>query len=643
MKIFKYNKHLKKELNLKIIDYRRRSGKYIIYRENGKGREYNAYTEDLIYEGEFLNGERNGKGIEFRYDGLIVFEGEFKDGKRNGKGKEYNREGEVIFEGEYRNGKKWNGKGCQYYNGKYYEIQNGKGLVNESDFTGYFYEGEYSNGERNGNGREYNDDFGYEKEFEGEYYKGKRWTGKEYNNDNIVTNELKEGREKNGENIFDFDYSGRLEYEYEGTFINGEKNGIGEERCCETNVIYFGEFKDGERNGKGKEYYENNKNLIFEGEYISNYRLKGKEYLHGKLEYEGEYLLNKKWNGIGFNENGNKIYQIINGNGKVLEYNPNGHLIFEGEYSNGFKLKGIEYNSKGQLKFKGNYLNGKMWDGKIYDYDNKNKIYKLNNGKGNIKLYDIITNKKIFEGEYINGERNGMGKEYNRFDSELEFDGEFLDGRRKKGKEYMNGNLIYDGEFSNNLRDGKGKEYFQNGQLRFKGYYFKGKMWDGKGYTKEKLDSFILKDGKGNMAIFNLYSDNLRYIGECEEGEKNGKGKEYNNIGELVYSGNFSKGKRIGIGYVKEFSQDGNLSYEGQYINGKKEGKGKEYNDDGELIFEGEYKNGKKEGKGKEYNDDGELIFEGEFKNGKREGYGKEFDENGELIYEGEFKNGEKQ
>ena len=33
----------------------------------------------------------------------------------------------------------------------------------------------------------------------------------------------------------------------------------------------------------------------------------------------------------------------------------------------------------------------------------------------------------------------------------------------------------------------------------------------------------------------------------------------------------------------------------------KKNGKGKEYNRNGKLIFEGEYLNGKSNGKGKEY------------------------------------------
>ena len=89
----------------------------------------------------------------------IILEGEYKNGKRNGKGKEYNRYGDIIFKGEYLNGKKWNGYGNKCDNAKFYQIINGKGNVNESDDGGIiFYEGEFVNGQRNGKGREYNID-----------------------------------------------------------------------------------------------------------------------------------------------------------------------------------------------------------------------------------------------------------------------------------------------------------------------------------------------------------------------------------------------------------------------------------------------------------------------------------------------------
>ena len=56
--------------------------------------------------------------------------------------------------------------------------------------------------------------------------------------------------------------------------------------------------------------------------------------MNGILEYEGEYLYNKKWNGKGYDENGNIIYELTNGNDKVKEYSNYNGLIFEGECLN---------------------------------------------------------------------------------------------------------------------------------------------------------------------------------------------------------------------------------------------------------------------------------------------------------------------
>ena len=42
---------------------------------------------ELIFEGEYLNGERNGKGKEYNYDGRLIFEGEYLNGKKTGKEK----------------------------------------------------------------------------------------------------------------------------------------------------------------------------------------------------------------------------------------------------------------------------------------------------------------------------------------------------------------------------------------------------------------------------------------------------------------------------------------------------------------------------------------------------------------------------
>ena len=72
------------------------------------------------------------------------------------------------------------------------------------------------------------------------------------------------------------------------------------------------------------------------GQYLYNKRIKGKYYIKGILEYEGEFLFNKKWNGKGYDIYGNILYELNNGNGNVKEYYYD-KLIFEGEY--GWKKK----------------------------------------------------------------------------------------------------------------------------------------------------------------------------------------------------------------------------------------------------------------------------------------------------------------
>ena len=82
LRIIKYNKLLQNKLDINIINYQYYKGKYVVYESKGKGKEYNSYDNILIFEGEYKNGERNGKGREYSYDGYLEYKGEYKNGKR---------------------------------------------------------------------------------------------------------------------------------------------------------------------------------------------------------------------------------------------------------------------------------------------------------------------------------------------------------------------------------------------------------------------------------------------------------------------------------------------------------------------------------------------------------------------------------
>ena len=80
--------------------------------------------EKLIFEGEFINGEENGKGKEYNDEGDLIYEGEFINGQKNGVCKEYYNGNKLKFEGEYLKGKKYNGKIYDFNNNEIYEIKN---------------------------------------------------------------------------------------------------------------------------------------------------------------------------------------------------------------------------------------------------------------------------------------------------------------------------------------------------------------------------------------------------------------------------------------------------------------------------------------------------------------------------------------
>ena len=64
LKIIKYDKSLQNKIDINLTNYKMYKGSYIIHQGNGKFKEYNdcGNINILIFEGEYLNGERNGKG-----------------------------------------------------------------------------------------------------------------------------------------------------------------------------------------------------------------------------------------------------------------------------------------------------------------------------------------------------------------------------------------------------------------------------------------------------------------------------------------------------------------------------------------------------------------------------------------------------
>ena len=180
--------------------------------------------------------------------------------------------------------------------------------------------------------------------------------------------------------------------------------------------------------------------------------------------------------------------------------------MFEGEYLNEKRNgQGKAFDNKGNIIFEGKYLNEKKWNGKGYYYKGNIKFeQEYNRGEKSEKIIMIEFFKKniIFEGESLNGQRNGKGKEY--FQNELIFEGEYLKGKR----------------------DGKGKEYNFDGG-KFEGIFKKGKKWDGTGYNKNNEIEYEIIEGKGIGYVKEYFNGILIYQGGYCNCERHGKGTEY--------------------------------------------------------------------------------------------------------------------
>ena len=115
---------------------------------------------------------------------------------------------------------------------------------------------------------------------------------------------------------------------FSGKYIVYETDKIGKEYdIYNNNLLFKGEYLNGKRNGNGKEY-DKKGNIIFEVEYLNGKRNGNGKETSGPYIFEGEYLNGKKWNGKGYDSDGNKIYELIDGKGEIKEYTDK-ELIFE--------------------------------------------------------------------------------------------------------------------------------------------------------------------------------------------------------------------------------------------------------------------------------------------------------------------------
>ena len=147
----------------------------------------------------------------------------------------------------------------------------------------------------------------------------------------------------------------------------------------------------------------------------------------------------------------------------------------------------------------------------------------------------------------------------------------------------------------------------------------------------EQMNKRFDKLDNNSIIIQELQLDDGKYIGQTVNGEAEGKGVRYFDIGDR-YEGEFKNNRKEGKGIYYHHNGE---RYEGDIKNGKMEGKGIYYYDNGER-YEGDFRNNKKDGKGiYYYNNNAQSngdIYVGDYKNGKKEGKGIYYFSNGDRM-----------
>jgi antitoxin component YwqK of YwqJK toxin-antitoxin module len=226
----------------------------------------------------------------------------------------------------------------------------------------------------------------------------------------------------------------------------------------------------GFKEGHWTEWYENNRKS-FEGNYLKNKRDgKGLEYdENGGIVWDGEYkeglysgygkLLNNNklytGNWIQGKKNGNFIieYNQVKAEGKYIDDLKNG--IWTVLYSNGKKMSETEYTNDEIVN--GSYTewydNGQIKESKIYQNSKLNGIHSKWFSNGNS---EIVLNYK--NGEIVNGQ-------YFYYDK---------DGNILKECNYNNGILISEYLCAGKTRNGDFTEYYNDGTKKMTGKYVNG-------------------------------------------------------------------------------------------------------------------------------------------------------------------------
>ena len=122
------------------------------------------------------------------------------------------------------------------------------------------------------------------------------------------------------------------------------------------------------------------------------------------------------------------------------------------------------------------------------------------------------------------------------------------------------------------------------------------------------IDSDEIPEYSGNVRLIDRQSGITRFEGTLENGRIMGSGVVYDELGGVVYNGNFQM--EAFDGYGELYYSGGAIQYMGNFAMNSYDGTGTLFYKNGEKMYEGEFTSGLYNGNGTLYYANGEKMYE---------------------------------
>ncbi len=471
-----------------------------------------------------------------------------------------------------------------------------------------------------------------------------------------------DGIKPNGYNIFYFE-NGKISSE--GKFKNGLPEGLWKSYYQNGALKSKGYKLAGESDSLWKFY--NDAGLITQTFYYANKMKNGCATMYdslGNISREIYYVDDKREGESNWFFEDGSLKKTVNfkddaEDGIGLEYNQEGVVVAEEEYSNGYlrnkntfnqldeegNKTGIwrEYFDNGNIKNEISYKGG-LKDGISKEFDKEGKLLTINemkNGQeasdpGGVVIIDLYkeyhSNGKVkLVGGLNKGKKSGIFRSYDENGELLRAyvykkDTLLSEGMLKPGgifqdewiTYYSDGTQKSKGTFEEGLRNGKWTYFYKSGKKEQEGK-FKKDVLSGQWvwyYQNGQIKKSEYFNSKGKL-----------------EGEQ----AEYDSLGNELSKGEYYNGNKEGAW----FYQVGDFKEVGSFTSGNEDGQWNHYYKNGKVAFTGMYSDGEPKGKHFYYHKNGIKKRVGKYAGGLKHGMWREYNSKGELIETIQYKRGE--